>query len=134
MRALIQDYQNITSEIIKLEERINSIYTAAASAKIRIITDMPMAPGFSEGGLENTFIRIEELEERIAKYREERERVAAQIEGPLDLAGISPLERIVFWYREIHEKKWREIAEITGKSVRHLQRISQNPIYMSLLL
>lgn len=134
MRELISNYQALTKKITRLEERIASIYSAATSPGIKNITDMPMAPGFSGGGLENTFIRIEELEERVKEYEKELSDIAAHIEARLDLAGLYGTERIVFWYREIHCMKWRKISERTGKSVRHLQRISQKPIYMSLLL
>ena len=134
MRDLISDYQALTKEINKAQEKIASIYYAAASAKIKNVTDMPMAPGFSNSSLDDVFIRIEELNESITEYRKARDRIAEQIEARLDLAGLSGTDRVVFWYREIHGKKWHEIAAKTDKSVRTLQRISQKPIYMSLLL
>lgn len=134
MRELISNYQAITNEINKLQDKIDSVYYAASSPGIKNITDMPMAPGFSGSGLEDTFIRIEELEERITEYKIERDRVAACIETKLDLAGVSGTIRVVFWYREVRGMKWRHISMKTGKSVRQLQRISRKPIYTSLLL
>jgi hypothetical protein len=134
MRELISEYRALTDKITRLEEKIESIYSAAASPGIKTITDMPMAPGFSGSGLEDTFIRIEKIEERIAEYKKERADIAARIETKLDLAGVSGTIRVVFWYREVRGMKWRHISMKTGKSIRTLQRISQKAIYMSLLL
>lgn len=134
MRELISNYQALTEKITRLEEKIDSIYFAATAPGIKNITDMPMAPGFSGGGLEDTLIRIEEIEERVLEYKKERARVAADIDMKLDLAGLSGIDRTVFWQREVRGIKWRYIAAKTGKSVRTLQRISQKTIYMSLLL
>lgn len=134
MRDLISEYQSFTLEIIKLRERIEAIYTNAASAKIKNISGMPMSPGFNTGGLADVFVRIEELEERRQEYQIKRYRVAEAIEAKLDLAGVSGTARVVFWYREVQGKKWREISQLTGKSVRQLQRIYRNTIYTSLLL
>lgn len=134
MRELISEYQALTKKITRLEERIETIYLAKSAPGIKNITDMPMAPGFSGGGLENTFIRIEELEERIAEHEKELSDIAARIETKLDMAGLSGIDRVVFWYREIYGMKWRRISERTGKSVRHVQRISQKTIYTSLLM
>lgn len=134
IKTLISEYQAIEQQITTLRERIDSIYYAAASPGIKTISDMPMAPGFSGGGLEDTFIRIEELEECIWECKEELAVVAERIETRLDLAGVSGTARVVFWYREVHCKTWREIAALTDKSVRQLQRIYKKTIYMSLLL
>lgn len=134
MRELISTYQELTRKITAHRETIETIYLAAASPGIKNVTDMPMAPGFSGGGLEDTFIQIEELEDRIKEYKRERWRIAERIEAQLDLAGVSSVDRVVFWLREVHGMKWNEVAAETGKSVRQLQRISQKPIYMSLLL
>jgi hypothetical protein len=134
MRELISNYQAITKEINKLQDKIDSVFYAAASPGIKNITGMPMAPGFSGGGLEKTFIRIEDLEERIVEYKKERDQIAEHIEAKLDLAGVSGAIRVVFWYREVRGMKWRHISMKTGKSVRTLQRISRKAIYMSLLL
>lgn len=134
MRELISDYQALTKKITRLEEKIMTIYYSAASPGIKNISGMPMPQGFSGGGLENTFIRIEALEERVKKHEKELADIAARIEAKLDVAGLYGTDRAVFWYREIHCMKWRKISDRTGKSVRHLQRISQKPIYMSLLI
>lgn len=134
MRDLIFKYQSLVSEITKLKENIAAVYYDAASPKIKNITDMPLAPGFSNGGLENTFIRIEELDKQVHVCEAELEQVAAHIETKLDLAGIGGTARVLFWYREVHCKKWREISRLTDKSVRQLQRIYQKDIYTSLLL
>lgn len=134
MRELISEYQALTEKITKLEERIMTVYYSAASPGIKNITDMPMAPGFSGGGLEKTFVQIEEMEECIAEYKKERDRVAEHIEARLDVAGVSGTARVVFWYREVHCMKWRDISRLTDKSVRQLQRIYQKSVYMSLLL
>lgn len=133
MRELIDKYRALTEKITRLEEKIESVYSAAASPGIKNVTDMPMAPGFTGGGLEDTFIRIEELEEHITEHKKERARVAEHIEAKLDLAGISGTARIIFWYREVRGMKWRYISMKTGKSVRTLQRIAQKAMYMSLL-
>lgn len=134
MRELISEYQALTEKITRLKERIAAVYYNAASPGIKNVTDMPMASGFSGGGLEDTFIRIEELEERISEYKIQRAHVAERIEARLDLAGVSGVARIVFWCRDVHGMKWREIAALTDKSVRSVQRIHQQTIYMSLLL
>ena len=134
MRELISTYQELTRKITALQETLEAIYLAAASPGIKNVTDMPMAPGFSGGGLEDTFIQIEEMEDRIKEYKQERALVAERIEAQLDLAGVSGTDRVVFWLREVQGMKWNMVAAETGKSVRQLQRISQKAIYMSLLL
>lgn len=134
MRNLIYEYQTITLEITRLEERIETIYTKAVTAKIKNISGMPISPGFNTGGLADVFVQIEGLEEQINKYKIKRDRVAEAIETKLDLAGVDGTTRVVFWYREVYGKKWREVSRLTGKSVRQLQRIYQKTIYTSLLL
>ena len=134
MRNLIYEYQTITLEITRLEERIETIYTKAVTAKIKNISGMPISPGFNTGGLADVFVQIEGLEEQINKYKIKRDRVAEAIETKLDLARVDGTTRVVFWYREVYGKKWREVSRLTGKSVRQLQRIYQKTIYTSLLL
>ena len=134
MKDLIAEYQSITLKIINLQEKIDSIYYAAMSPGCKIITDMPMAPGFSGGGLEKVFIQIEKLTDRKSKFENERNQVCAAITAKLDQFGIVGIDRKVFWYREVEGKKWREISALTGYSISQLHRIFKKAIYTTLLL
>lgn len=134
MRELISEYQFNMYKIADLNEKITSIYTAAISPKIKNISGMPMAPGFSKGGLENTFIRIEELNEQIQEYKTKCEKIAATIESKLDVAGVNDIGKTIFWYREVYCLRWREIGVLTKKSIRQSQRIYQKAIYNVMLL
>lgn len=134
LSQLIYEYQDLTSEITRLKDQIDTVYYAATNAKIKTITDMPLSPGFSNGGLADVLIQIEELNDRVCELERERDRVTEQIEGLLDLIGLDGTERVVFWYRKVQGKKWNEISELTDKSVRQLHRIFRKTIYMSQLL
>lgn len=134
LRELVSEYQQLTLEITRLKQKSETVYSAAASPKIKNITGMPMAPGFSNGGLADVLIRVEEIQEQICVIEGEREEVAEAIEGQLDLIGLDGTERVVFWYREVQGKKWKEISELTNKSVRQLQRIFKKAIYNVMLL
>lgn len=134
LSQLIYEYQDLTSEIARLKDQIDTVYSAATNAKIKTITDMPLSPGFSNGGLADVLIQVEELEENIREIRRRRERVAEAIEGHLELIGLGGTERVVFWYRKIDRKRWHEISELTDKSVRQLHRIFKKAMYMSQLL
>lgn len=75
--------------------------------------------------IENILIKQEELQSQWVKASYDELKVHNEIEKYIDTL-LDPMERIIIRYRYIFHWSWKKIADKTGYSLRHVQKIHKD--------
>ena len=115
----IDTHKNLLEVKEKLQE-LNKYRINAADYSIKV-----SPTNNHSSGIENILIKQEELQSQWVKASYDELKVHNEIEKYIDTL-LDPMERIIIRYRYIFHWSWKKIADKTGYSLRHVQKIHKD--------
>ena len=111
----MRHYVRLLKKLDRLNEQIERLESNLYFVHPSTLSDMPRGSLRGTDGVTDDLCKLSEL-------REERDKLNKEIEDIHREASISDKEYRLVYHREILQKPWKDIAEMLGYSVRHVQR------------